>query len=126
MGHDPPPREVRDRDDAFSKIKFTMHLFAGKYDLDVYLTWQLQVEQMFTYHDFPENRRVRAATSGFTDFACIWWSEYCRINPTDVPTTWEALKRALRHRFVPSYYAHDLLNKLTRLNQGSKTVEEYY
>ena len=96
-----------------------MPSFASKYDPDLHLIWELQVDQKFTCHDFPENRRVRAATSEFTDFACVWWSEYCRINPNDVPTTWETLKRAMRHHFVPSYYARDLLNKLTRLNPGS-------
>jgi hypothetical protein len=29
-------------------------------------------------------------------------------------------------RFVPSYYARDLLHKLQQLRQGSKYVEEYY
>ena len=29
-------------------------------------------------------------------------------------------------RFVPSYYVHDLLNKLQKLRQGAKSVEEYY
>jgi hypothetical protein len=29
-------------------------------------------------------------------------------------------------RFVPSYYARDLINKLQQLNQGAKSVEEYY
>ena len=32
----------------------------------------------------------------------------------------------MRHRFVPGYYEHDLLNKLRRLNQGSKSVEDHY
>jgi hypothetical protein len=32
----------------------------------------------------------------------------------------------MRHRFVPSYYARDFLNKLQRLKQGTHTVEEYY
>jgi hypothetical protein len=32
----------------------------------------------------------------------------------------------MRHRFVPSYYACDLLNKLQHLKQGTHTVEEYY
>lgn len=79
--------------------------FASKYDPDVYLTWELEVEQKFNCHDFPENRRVRAATSEFIDFASIWWGEYCRTNPNNIPATWGALKRAMRHRFVPSYYA---------------------
>jgi hypothetical protein len=33
-------------------------------------------------------------------------------HPTEIPTTWDALKVLMRHRFVPSYYARDLLNKL--------------
>jgi hypothetical protein len=32
----------------------------------------------------------------------------------------------MRHRFVPSYYARDLLNKMQRFQQGSQSVEEYY
>jgi hypothetical protein len=30
------------------------------------------------------------------------------------------------HKFVPSYYARDFLNKLQRLKQGTHSVEEYY
>ena len=29
-------------------------------------------------------------------------------------------------QIVPSYYVHDLLNKLQKLRQGAKSVEEYY
>ena len=36
------------------------------------------------------------------------------------------MKRAMRARFVPSYYSRDLLNKLQRLRQGSSSVEDYY
>jgi hypothetical protein len=32
----------------------------------------------------------------------------------------------MRARFVPYYYAHDLINKLQQLKQGAKSVEEYY
>ena len=99
--------------------------FAGKYDPDVYLNWELAVEQKFSCYDFPEDRKVRAATSEFTAFASIWWNESCR-NRDNMPRTWNALKRMMRARFVPSYYARDLLNKLQRLNQGSKSVEEYF
>ncbi|RDY12923.1 hypothetical protein CR513_02223, partial [Mucuna pruriens] len=40
--------------------------------------------------------------------------------------TWVDLKRELRDRFVPTYYAKDLYAKLQRLCQGSKSVEEYH
>ena len=32
----------------------------------------------------------------------------------------------MRARFVPTYYARDLLNRLQQLRQGTKSVEEYY
>ena len=70
-GARPPRREVRDNDDSLGNIKFTMPSFNGKYDPDAYLTWELAVDQKFVCHDFPENKRVRAATSEFTDFASI-------------------------------------------------------
>jgi hypothetical protein len=47
-------------------------------------------------------------------------------HPDDIPQTWVALKRVMRVRFVPSYYTHDLINKLQQLKQGAKSVEEYY
>jgi hypothetical protein len=43
-----------------------------------------------------------------------------------MPQTWVALKQVMRARFVPSYYARDLINKLQQLKQGAKSVEEYY
>ena len=119
-----PRQEVR-ADDSFGKIKFTIPAFDGRYNPDMYLSWELAVDQKFTCHDFPEDKRVRAATSEFTDFASVWWSEYHRKNPNNTPT-WDALKRVMRARFVPSYYARDLLHKLQQLRQGSKSVEEYY
>ncbi|XP_050877391.1 uncharacterized protein LOC127081153 [Lathyrus oleraceus] len=36
------------------------------------------------------------------------------------------MKRIMRIRFVPSYYHRELHNKLQRLTQGSKSVEEYF
>jgi hypothetical protein len=86
----------------------------------------LAVEQKFICFEFPENARVRAATSEFSDFASVWWVEYGKKHANDIPHTWIALKRVMRARFVPSYYARDLINKLQRLKQGARSVEEYY
>ncbi|XP_072148509.1 uncharacterized protein [Setaria viridis] len=119
-------REVHNNDDAFSKIKFKIPPFDGKYDPDAYITWEIVVDQKFACHEFPENTRVRAATSEFTDFASVWWIEHGKKNPNNMPQTWDALKRVMRARFVPSYYARDLLNRLQQLRQGAKSVEEYY
>ena len=119
-------RVVRNRNDSFTKIKFTIPSFNGKYDPGAYLDWELAVDQKFHCHDVPAQYQVRAATSEFTDFASIWWREHRSKHPNNIPTTWEQLKTVMRHRFVPSYYARDLLNKMQRFQQGTKSVEEYY
>jgi hypothetical protein len=93
--------------DSFSKIKFKIPPFNGKYDPASYLDWELEVEQKFSCHDIAATSQVKAAISEFTDFALILWREYKNKNPTAVPTTWEQLKSAMRHLFVPSYYARD-------------------
>jgi hypothetical protein len=98
--------------DSFSKIKFEIPPFNGKYDPSAYLDWELEVEQKNSCHDIAATSQVKAAISEFTDFALIWWREYKNKKPTAIPTTWEQLKTAMRHRFVPSYYACDLLNKM--------------
>jgi hypothetical protein len=118
--------EVRNNDDAFHKLKFKLLSFDGKYDLDTYISWEFVVEQKFTCFEFLENARVRATTSEFSDFASIWWVEYGKKHPKNIRQTWVALKRVMQVRFVPSYYAHDLINKLQQLRQGTKSVEEYY
>jgi hypothetical protein len=119
-------REVLNNDDAFHKLKFKIPPFEGKYDPDAYISWELSVEQKFTCFESPENARVRSATSEFSDIASVWWVEYGQKHPNDIPQTWIALKRVMRPRFVPSYYARDLINKLQQLKQGARSVEEYY
>jgi hypothetical protein len=112
--------------DSFAKIKFKIPTFNGKYDPAAYLDWELEVEQKFSCHDIPANLQVKAAISEFTDFALIWWREYKQKHPNNIPATWAALKQAMRHRFVPSYFARDLLNQMQRFQQGSLSVEDYY
>ena len=112
------------RDDPFAKVKFSIPSFAGAYDADAYLDWEMQVEQKFNSHLVPEIHRVRQATSEFKDFALIWWTELART--TGQPETWAGLKDAMRDRFVPTSYRRDLRQRLQRLEQGDMSVEEYY
>ena len=115
---------ARVNDDPYAKVKFTVPSFAGAYDAEIYLDWEMTVEQKFNAHLVPEVHRVRQATSEFKNFAIIWWNRVC----TDglAPTTWDALKVAMRNRFVPPAFKRDLRKKLQRLNQGNRSVEEYY
>ena len=48
------------------------------------------------------------------------------LHPNDIPTTWDDLKLAMRHTFVPAYYSREMIKKLQHLKQGSDTVTKYY
>jgi hypothetical protein len=116
----------RPSNDSFAKIKFKIPSFNGKYDPAAYLDWELEVEQKFSCHDISASSQVKAVIGEYTIFALIWCREYKQKHPTATPTTWTQLKAAMRHKFVPSYYARDLLNKMQRFQQGQQSVEEYY
>jgi hypothetical protein len=93
--------------------------FHGRYDPAFYIEWEFEINDIFVSHNFSERKRIQTATSTFTDFASLWWNEYCRSYPAYIPNTWHDLKLAMRYRFVPSRYTCDMVKKLQNLNQGS-------
>ncbi|RDX65366.1 hypothetical protein CR513_55982, partial [Mucuna pruriens] len=73
--------------------------------------------------------KVKLVTLKFNDYPLMWWNQIlCNIRRIRrlIVETWAELKRDLKERFVPSYYARDLYNKFQRLYQGSKSVTEYH
>jgi hypothetical protein len=93
-----------------SSLKYHL-LMANMILMFIFLkNWLLN--KKFTCFEFPKNAWVRAATSEFSVFASVWWVDYGKKHPNDIPQTWISLKRVMRARFVPSYYARDLINKL--------------
>jgi hypothetical protein len=111
-------------DDPFAKIKFSIPSFSGHYDAEAYLDWEMTVEQKFASHLVPEHHQVRQATSEFKDFAIIWWTGL--VGDGREPTTWDDLQDAMHDRFVPPSYHRELRKKLMRLDQGDKSVQDYY
>ena len=83
-GRAAPPPEVRDHA-HLPKLKLNSPPFEGRYVPDIYLTWELETEQRFTCLQYPEERRVPTVVCAFTSFACVWWSEHCRLYP--IPAT---------------------------------------
>lgn len=95
----------------------------------MYLDWELKVEQIFSCHEVREERKVSLATLEFTDYALLWWDQQqkerarCGARPIEY---WEDLKAMMRKRYVPSHYTRLLHDKLQKLKQGGKSVEEYF
>ncbi|XP_042446204.1 uncharacterized protein LOC122031159, partial [Zingiber officinale] len=74
-------------------------------------------------------KKVKVAALEFTDYALIWWDqlqkERRRYGEHPI-NTWDEMKTLMRRRFVPSHYHRELHNKLQRLTQGSRSVDDYY
>ncbi|XP_025012155.2 uncharacterized protein LOC112533908 [Ricinus communis] len=103
--------------------------FQGRNDPDVYLEWERKVELIFECHNFSEEKKVKLAAVEFSDYAIIWWDQYCkerRRNGERPIESWREMKQIMRKRFVPSHYYKELHQRLQTLNQGSMSVEEYH
>jgi hypothetical protein len=74
-------------------------------------------------------KKVKLVVIEFTDYALIWWDQnvISRRRSGERPvTSWEEMKVLKRRRFVPNHYYRDLYLKLQGLNQGSRSVDEYF
>jgi hypothetical protein len=104
----------------FAKLPFKIPSYNGKYDHAAYLDWELQIEQQFSCHDIPASAQVKTAINAFTALPLFWWHHEHKQKH---PTTWPELKAAMRHRFVPSYYArnaqHDVQGRCSKTYSNS-------
>ena len=78
--------------------------FIGRSRPDLYIEWEYEINAIFASHNFDEREKFQAVVSTFSSFALVWWSEYCRLNPNFIPTTWDDLKHVMGDRFVDVYY----------------------
>ena len=128
-------RYHRDRDgrrsyrDEFAGLKIKIPPFHGKVDPDAYLEWEKKIELVFNCQHYTNAQRIQIAATEFHDYALSWWDQLVttrRLNQEYPVESWHEMKSLMRKRFVPSHYHRDLHQKLRRLTQGSKTMEEYY
>ncbi|KAK1595955.1 hypothetical protein QYE76_059202 [Lolium multiflorum] len=101
----------------------------GEDDAEAYLSWALKVDKIFRIHNYSGAKKVAMASLEFEDYANTWWEQVLTLReekgepPID---TWEEMKEEMHARFVPTHYETDLFNKLQKLKQGTKTVEEFF
>ncbi|XP_030924714.1 uncharacterized protein LOC115951698 [Quercus lobata] len=117
------------RDNDLGNIKIKIPSFQGKNDPEVYLEWETKMEMVFDCHNYSEIKKVKLAAIEFTDYAIVWWDQLLinkRRNREPPLDTWEEMKMLMRRCFVPNHYYRGLYQKLQRLTQGSKSVDEYY
>ncbi|KAK1629282.1 hypothetical protein QYE76_003597 [Lolium multiflorum] len=119
----------QDEENMYGKLKFNMPKFKGEDDAEAYLSWALKVDKIFRIHNYSGAKKVAMASLEFEDYANTWWEQVLTLReekgepPID---TWEEMKEEMQARFVPTHYETDLFNKLQKLKQGTKTVEEFF
>jgi len=58
-----------------------------------------------------------------------WWHQTVMdigVNKRHVVVSWSDLKLCMHAQFVPPHYRKELLLKLQQLDQGSRSVKEYF
>ena len=119
----------RQREEWIERVKVKIPTFKGTYDLEVYLEWEMKVEQVFACYNYNEEKKIKLVFLEFEGYALVWWNQLrSDVERMKRPliNTWQDMKKVLRERFVPSYCGRDLHNKLRRLIQGNRSVDEYY
>ena len=102
--------------------------FNGANDSEAYLTWEMKLHQIFNSYDYEDDDKVLMASLEFEGYAMDWWNQITMdiARRRRLPiSTWEQLEVAMKERFMPPYYKEEIFNKLQRLTQGNKSVEEY-
>ncbi|KAK1694464.1 hypothetical protein QYE76_011161 [Lolium multiflorum] len=90
---------------------------------------EMKVDKIFRIHNYSGAKKVAMASLEFEDYANTWWEQVVTLReekgepPID---TWEDMKEEMQARFVPQHYKTDVFNKLQKLKQGTKTVEEFF
>ena len=116
VGDFPPPKKIQQpsqeeqqHQNAHNQVNVFMPPFIGRFRPDLYIEWDYKINAIFASHNFDERGKFQAAVSTFSCFALVWWSEYCRLNPDFIPTTWDDLKLVMRDRFVDVYYTRGMI-----------------
>ncbi|XP_013632777.1 PREDICTED: uncharacterized protein LOC106338309 [Brassica oleracea var. oleracea] len=115
--------------DRLSGLKLKIPSFEGKNDPNVFLEWERKIEHVFNCQNFSELKKVRLAVTEFSGYAINWYDQVVthRRRTGERPIeTWDEFSMLMRRRFVPAHYHRDLHQKLRRLLQGTKSMEDYH
>jgi hypothetical protein len=95
----------------------------------VYLEWEKKLDWIFYCHKYLEVKKVKLVVIELMDYTVIWWDENVirrgRSGERQVASR-EEMKVLMRRRFVTNHYYRELYMKLQGLNQGFKSIDEYF
>ena len=120
----------RDRVDRnHGSIKMKIPPFQSRNDLHAYLGWEKKIELIFDCHNYLEEKKVKLAVVEFQDDALVLWDQLVtskRRNYERLIDSCDDLKALMRRRFILGHYHRDLFQRLQKVTQGSKNVEDYH
>lgn len=95
------------------------------------LTWsgEEKLSYFFECQNYTEEKKVKLVAIEFSEYAVNWWKQIMhKIRHTGMApvTSWYEMKTLMKAIFVPSHYGRDFHQKLRRLTQGTKSVEDYF
>jgi len=70
--YQPTLRRTR-RENPQIETRVDLPYFYGKQNVEVYLDWEMKVEQLFASHHVSEERKVPLTTLSFQNNAMYWW-----------------------------------------------------
>ena len=116
-------------DEGLGRMKLKIPTFDGKNDPDAFLEWGIKIELVFDCQNFSELKKVRLAATEFVGYAINWYDQvmtHGRRNGVPPISTWDEISALMRRWFVPEHYHRELHQRLRRLLQGTKSVEDYH
>lgn len=111
-----------------SGFKLDLPEFSGELQADEFLDWLSAVEELVSFKQVPDEKRVPLIATRFRGRASAWWQQFKlqRQNAhKDQIHSWEKLRKHMRKAFLPYNYSRTIYTRLQNLRQGSKSVDDY-
>ena len=93
------------------------------------MDWVDEVDAKFRIHNYSDPVKFGLVVSEFRGYAMTWWNKYAHGHelswkmPVD---TWTDLKCHMRKRFVQPWCQRDMIRKMHKITQGTRSVEDYF
>ncbi|XP_073049517.1 uncharacterized protein [Primulina eburnea] len=88
--------------------------------------WLENIDQLFEYLEYPDDRRIKLVVHQFLDVAKSWWIMTKKASEgRGTIVTWDIFKSEFYQRFFPTSYRKDRGAEFANLKQGNLNIEDY-
>ncbi|CAN1221662.1 hypothetical protein LINGRAPRIM_LOCUS347 [Linum grandiflorum] len=100
--------------------------FDGSLQLEEFIDWLSQVEEILDFKEVPEGRRVSLVTIRLRGRAQAWWQQLKQTrvrHGKEKISNWIKFKKHIRAAFLPYNYERELYQRFQNFRQGSRSVD---